>query len=249
MDLFHEEAGTGTPVLLIAGLGTDSTCWALQVPDLQQVARVITVDNPGVGRSSGLPTPTTCEAMADALAPLLDQPGVVVGHSLGGAVAQQMALRHPDRVSALVLAATGARLDPFTMDVLRSWRDQHEAGLSREAFVRGFLPWIFSRRFFENPEAATEARRLYVENPWPQTAQSFANQVQACGFDTRALLNEIRVPTVVITGAEDLIAPPALGRELAWGIRGSRFVELPAAGHACMAEAAEAFNREVRTLL
>lgn len=250
-DLYYEASGAGPNLLLLAGVGTDLASWVFQTQGLADAARVVAVDHRGVGRSTSPGLPST-EAMADDAAALLQDlgPAVVLGHSMGGFVAQHLALRHPDLVRGLVLACTSAHLDAFAMTLLEVWQAQKEAGLPRDTFARGFFPWVFSRAFFEDRLTVAAAVRLYVENPWPQAPEDLARQVAACrAHDTRNRLREIRVPTLVLAAEADAVAPPAQGRELAAGIAGARFTEFPGAGHAAMNEVPDAFNAEVREFL
>lgn len=212
---------------------------------------MVRVDPRGAGRSPAPPGPYSLGQMADDVVEVLDhlqiRSAVVVGHSMGGGVAQSLASRYPERVAGLVLVATACCLEARALQVLQSWSEWLDQGLSRQAFARGFLPWVFSRRFFENPRMVEEVTRLFVESPWPQSAAALASQAAACrGFDTRDLLAGIRVPTLVLTGSQDLVTPPDQGRDLAGRLPQGRFVELPDLGHACMGEGAPLFNSLVR---
>ncbi len=251
MLLHFESRGEGAPLLFIPGLGADVLCWDLQVPELSREFRVIRVDPRGAGQSPSPPGPYSLQEMADDAVEVLDhlqvRSAVVVGHSMGGGVAQCLASQHPERVAGLVLVGTAFRLEARALEVAQSWSAWLGEGLSRESFARGFLPWLFSRRFFENPRQVQQVTRLYVESPWPQPARAFASQLAACrDFDTRELLPGIRVPALVLTGSEDLVTPPDQGRALAERLPQGRFVELPGLAHACMGEGAPVFNRLVR---
>ncbi len=250
MILHAESCGQGPVLLFIPGLGADHLCWDFQVPELSRHFRLVRLDLPGAGPSPAPPGPCSCPGMAGDVAETMQHLGIpsafVVGHSLGGGVAQCLAAQSPQRVAGLVLVGTASSLEPRTLEVLESWLAWMQEGLSREAFARGFLPWILSRRFFENRLAVAEATRLYVESPWPQPAQAFASQLAACrGLQTTGLLPKIQAPTLVLTGAEDLLTPPTQGRDLAAGLARGRFVQMPDLAHACMGEGASLFNRLV----
>ena len=109
--MFLEEHGSGEPLLLIPGLGYAVWCWQPQLPAFAAARRVVAIDNRGAGRSPKPPGPYTLEEMADDAASALDRLGIesaaVLGHSMGGYIAQALALRHPARVRSLVLVGTG----------------------------------------------------------------------------------------------------------------------------------------------
>ena len=112
LDMYYEVAGSGEPLLLIMGLGADLNAWVRQTPVLSTRYRTVTIDNRGVGRSSKPPGPYSTAQMADEAAGLLDHLGVerahVLGVSMGGMIAQEVALRHPRRVGTLTLVCTYA---------------------------------------------------------------------------------------------------------------------------------------------
>src|SRR5215470_8594687 len=117
-ELYYEEHGSGEPLLCIMGFATDSTGWLLQVPEFAKRYRTIVFDNRGVGRSSKPTSAYTIHEMADDAAGLLDHLGIarahVLGLSMGGMIAQELVLRHPQRVRGLVLAATFPEPDAAT---------------------------------------------------------------------------------------------------------------------------------------
>src|SRR5438105_13061708 len=175
-DLHWESTGEGPPVLLIMGLGLSGGAWWRTVPVLARRFRVITFDNRGVGRSRSLSYSFTTEAMADDAAAVLDAAGVeearVYGISLGGMVAQQLALRHPDRVSALVLGAThagGRRAVPPADEVIEFFR--RRLTLPQEEAAWASVPYNYGpncRRRHAGRIAEDVARRL--AHPFPAGA-------------------------------------------------------------------------------
>ena len=125
VDLYYECVGDGPPLLLIAGLASDSLSWQPIVADLAAHYRVIAVDNRGAGRTTPQTAPTTIRAMADDCVALIEHLGLasahVLGHSMGGFVAQDCAIRHPDKVNALVLAATSSVNSRRNNDLFSDW--------------------------------------------------------------------------------------------------------------------------------
>jgi pimeloyl-ACP methyl ester carboxylesterase len=125
VDLYYECHGDGAPLLLIAGLASDSLSWQPIVADLAAHYRVITVDNRGAGRTAPPTAPTSIRAMADDCVALIEHLGVpsahVLGHSMGGFVAQDCAIRYPDKVNALVLAATTSVNSRRNNDMFSDW--------------------------------------------------------------------------------------------------------------------------------
>jgi 3-oxoadipate enol-lactonase len=247
--LFYEESGEpdAPPLVLIMGWGGDHTAWALQAPAFAAEHRVIALDNRGAGQSDVPEGPYTIAGMAEDVAGLLDALAIgrahVCGASMGGMIAQELALRHPDRIRTLGLHCTTAAIDAygrFLIDTLLAVKARGD----REEYVRAVMPWILCRKtMVERPEFI----RFWIDRalayPYPISLEGLARQAQAIGaHDTAARLGEIRVPTLVTTGTEDILVPPASSRDLHARIPGSELTTLPDAGHLHFIEQAEAFN-------
>jgi pimeloyl-ACP methyl ester carboxylesterase len=246
-DIFYESSGEGDPLLLIMGLGTDSKAWVLQVPEFSKTHRVIVYDNRGVGRSSTPAGPySTAQMAADALA-VLDATSVerahVLGVSLGGAIAQHLALKAPERVRSMVLASTWAGPSEWRSR-LREMQLGIISGGGREALVRSRMLFVFAPPLFET---ATKFIRL-VEQRMLEDSASLGGYLlhldAAEGHDLRDRLGEIRTPTHVVTGRRDILVPFELSQEVASLIPGASF-HLFDAGHALQAETAVEFNASV----
>lgn len=240
--LAYEVAGDGPPLLLISGLGYGGSFWRLFAPELTHQRRVITFDNRGVGGSDKPEGPYSVRQMAEDAAGLLDALGLervdVLGHSLGGMIAQELALNFPARVRRLVLAATvgGPHGVPITPEALAVMT--HRQGDPIQLFRRGVEVATapgFSER---HPERVAELLRIRMSTP--VTPASYGAQVAAgAAHDAEARLYLLACPTLLLTGAEDKVVPPAnadlLGRE----IPGAQVVRVPGAGHLLFAEAPE----------
>ena len=198
--------------MLIAGLASDSQSWQPIVEDLAKHSLVILPDNRGVGRTFPQDVETSIQHIADdciALLKYLKLPSVtLLGHSMGGLVALDCAIRYPEYVSKLILAATSAVNSERNHALFHDWISYLKAGMEPEQWFRNLFYWIFSKRLFENKEALNAAIRFAIEYPYPQSDIAFENQIKAIEeFNCQQKLPAIKAETLVICGKEDLLFP------------------------------------------
>ena len=248
---YEEYHPSGSPtVLLLHGLGSAGADWLLQFKPLGEAGyHVLAPDLRGFGQSSW-PGHTSVTAMADDMAVLLREleaaPAHVVGISMGGTVALQLALDHPDLVRRLVLVNTFARLRPqgiggylyFPLRMLL----MYTVGLERQAR-------LVSRRIFPKPDQAVLRMQLYQRIVHTDPRAYRATMWALLRFNVEPRLHEIRVPTLVITGAEDTTVPPAAQRRLVAGIPGAQQIVIPGSGHAVILDNPVAFNQALLSFL
>jgi 3-oxoadipate enol-lactonase len=243
--LHWESEGSGAPVLLIMGLGMNATGWWRTVPVLAERLRVLAFDNRGVGRSDRPPGPYSVGRLADDAIAVLDAAGErsahVYGISLGGMIAQEVALRHPGRVRGLVLGATtpgGARGIAADEGTLAFFR--RRASMPAEEAVWASVPYNYAartRREHGDRIARDIERRLrYPIERAPYEAQLAA----ALGHDTGDRLGAIAAPTLVVHGEEDVMVPTANAHVLAEAIAGSELRLWPQAAHLYFTDEPEA---------
>ncbi len=248
----YDEVGQGRPVVLLHAFPLSRAMWRPQVEALQDECRLLVPDLRGFGGTSPFPGTPSVEAMADDVAALLralaiQEPVVVGGLSMGGYVALAFARRHPLWLRALILADTRAEPDTpegkANRDQTIAFAETHSAA----EVIGPMLPKLLgdeTRRL--RPEVAEEVRRIAA-------AQAPAAIVAALRAlrdrpDARPGLADIRVPTLVVVGAEDTLTPPAMAQTLIEGIHGARLVTIAGAGHLANLEQPGAFTAAVRSL-
>ncbi len=240
------------PMLMMQGLGADSRGWLRQRRAMAAHHRCIVFDNRGAGRSDHPPGPYDLEVMAaDALA-VLDAAGIgrahVMGASMGGAIAQIIGVRHPERTRSLTLACTACRHHEWRRELLADWA----AVAAREgmgALAQQAVRWLIGPR---------SLRRLWpavgLIGPLAMTgsADPFVAQVQAIlAMDDglRRELGAIEVPTLVMVGSQDILTPLGDSEELAELIPGAELAVIRGAAHGFMLEQGAAYNRTVLEFL
>ena len=251
--LYYEVHGSGPPLLMIAGLASDSRSWQPVVAGLQAHHTVILVDNRGVGRSPQ-DIGTSIDLMADdclALVRLLGFERVhVLGHSMGGMVAMSYAIRHPEALDRLLLVSTSCRNSARNNLLFRDWADACTAAMDRAAWFRGIFTWIFTESFFHDPQQVEAAVQWLLDDPWPQSPPAFRRQVEAiAAWDATADLARIQAPTWVITGDRDLLFPLEQAARLARLIPDARLRIIESAAHSIHMEQPAAFLRTVTDCL
>lgn len=247
VELWVEQEGSGDDVLFISGLADEGACWVDQVAALRDRYHITTFDNRGVGRSS---TPDgefrITDFAADTVA-LMDELGLerphIVGSSMGGAIAQELALAHPDRVRSLVLNGTWCRGDRFLHEVFRNWMWSAQKADSIRDFLVTVNLWCFSPRIWNEGTMdgwidAAEA------SPYAQSVDAFCRSSQALiEHDTADRIGAITAPTLVTVGELDLCLPARYSQAIVDRIPGARLVVVGGVGHQPFQEVPQDYNR------
>jgi 3-oxoadipate enol-lactonase len=251
--LHYERHGdAGDPLLLVMGLGSPLEFWEFQTPVFSRTHRVCVYDNRGVGRSDKPAGPYDVRTLAGDAVAVMDACGFgrahVVGLSMGGMIAQELAVRHSDRVGALVLAATyakpddevrattggGAALDPKTIDPKQLFKLMMGMVLSPE-FIARERDWLRAMRDRILPMVS---------------AEGFVAQMAAVmAHDATADLGRIEAPTLILKPANDRLIPPRASDDLQRAIPGATLLTFDQGSHGFNVEQADKFNRAVLDFL
>ncbi|MHB8352273.1 MAG: alpha/beta fold hydrolase [Thermoplasmata archaeon] len=247
-ELHLRESGEGVPILLVHGLGGDHTVWNGQIGPLAEKFRVLAPDLRGHGRS---PTPEGStfgfDELEDDLFATLDRRGLsavhLAGTSAGGFLALRIALDRPDRVRSLILLSTAAHADGHTRAVAQHWTEVlREQGY--EAYVRRLLKDLYYAEFLEahldlidQTLAALRHRDLRAVVQWGAAIK---------GFDVRARLGRVALPTLVLHGMEDRVIDASHARVLRQAIRGAELKLFPYVGHMLPVERPEEVTQLIR---
>ncbi|HEY0547800.1 MAG TPA: alpha/beta fold hydrolase [Pyrinomonadaceae bacterium] len=250
IELYYEEHGAGEPLVLIPGFGNGLWIWFKQVPALAARFRVITFDPRGISRSQAPDEPISIRLIADDVAALVRQLEIesahILGASFGGFVAQEFALAYSLMTRSLTLCCTsygGPHHVPPPLTTLQAIASTK--GLNTEERVRENLLLAFSPGYLEaNGDEVEQVIEMRAANPVPEYA--YLHQLQAAMvFNTEARVAEIKTPTLVITGDEDIIVPFDNSRNLAAKIPGAKLVIIKGGSHTFFIEQADEFNRAV----
>jgi pimeloyl-ACP methyl ester carboxylesterase len=261
VSLYYETHGAGEPLFLIMGLGGNVHFWDFQIPALAERYRVVAFDNRGAGRSGKPAGPYTMQQLADDALVVMDAAGLgrahVLGISMGGMIAQDLVLRHPERVASLVLACTFARPDESTrtMNLMAS----SQLGVpSTTAGSAAAMPALDPKQLFKfmmslilTPEFIQREKQwlrslLEKAQAYGFSVEAFLGQVAAVmNHDAAERLKELRVPTLVITGSADVLVPPHHSDELARLIPGAELLRIEGGTHGFNVERKDEFNRAV----
>jgi pimeloyl-ACP methyl ester carboxylesterase len=253
MTLTYDDSGAGRPVVLLHGFPLSRAMWRPQHEALASVCRLIAPDLPGFGASPLLGGTPSVEAMADAVAGLLDalqlrEKVILGGLSMGGYVSFAFVRKYADRLAGLILADTRAEPDD---DTARANRDKLIGFASTNppsAVLEQMLPKLVGPQTLSGRPGVVEelGRIAAAQRPAGIIAalQALRNRP-----DSTPTLAQVRVPTLIVVGKDDALTPPALSEKMAVAIAGAKLEAIDGAGHMSNLEQPAAFNEAVRLFL
>jgi pimeloyl-ACP methyl ester carboxylesterase len=247
VELYYEISGKGPNLVLIEGLGVATWLWEKQVPEFAKNFTTLIYDNRGTGKSEKPAGPYSITMMADDLAALLDTLKIskthVLGVSMGGFIAQDFALRYPQKVDRVVLVATSAGGPdhvPMAPEVLAQMFASE--GAPREV-ARRKLALAYSEEFMKTGDVE-HLIDLRLTDPQPPSAY-MAQATAGATFNLSDRVKEIKSPCLIMAATGDLLVPVANAHNLSKKIPGSRLKIYEGYGHQFFVEQSERFNRDV----
>ena len=255
--LYYEVHGDGEPLVLIMGIGYDSSLWMLhQVPVLSKQFKVVVFDNRDAGQSGRASADYTIADMADDVVGLLDFLEIprthVLGLSMGALIAQNFASRYPERLHRLVLSGPDLAPARQAFHAIASWNWIKAHDASGGTFATEQFTWLFSNAFLRNQTAVQQTIEFLSSNPNPVEPAAYARQARAyLEYDPGTSLVGITAPTLVIVGEQDVLTPPWIAREVAALIPGAELEIIlgDGASHVVPLERPEEFNGLVQGFL
>ncbi len=254
LTLYYEIHGKSFPILLMAGLGSDSSSWLGVTRKLSKNFQIIVFDNRGSGRSEIPEEKYSIRQMADDAIRLLDYLNIkkchVIGHSMGGYIAQELAINYPERVDKLILESTSFVSSKRNNTLFLDFYKELQREKNLEAWIRRWTQLLFS------PKCLT--RKTFIETfvknganyPYAQQTSGFKGQIEAiASFDTRKRMGRIKAKTLVIEGKEDMLIFSKEAEALAKNIPGSIFKSLKDTAHCIHIESPDLFVKVVMKFL
>lgn len=223
VSLHYEITGDGPPLLMLAGMLSDSASWAPLLPLLEPHFTLIRPDNRTTGRTTPAFAPASIDIFAgDALA-LLDHLNItgahVLGHSMGGLIGMTLAQQAPSKISTLTLAASAPVRLTRNVALFRSLVAIRQSSAPEDTWLHALFPWLFAPAVYDVPGAVTGAAAAALAYPHAQSSDAMAHQIDAlAGFDPTGLKSPDTVPTQALLAEDDLLIPLPIARPALGGI-------------------------------
>ncbi len=247
-NIYYQVRGEGTPLLMLMGFGADGDVWEKHAAVYEKHFKCIILDNRGVGKSDAPEGPYNTEMMANDAIAVLDHLSIekaqVAGISMGGAIAQSLALNHPERVVSLGLISTWPVFNNYAKTVYENLKKLRKVADPAD-FMELLQLWIFAPPYYDDNLAdLADGQKGAADSTNPQKASGFDGQLDACiNHNSVPRLHEIKVPTLITIGMMDIFTPPAFSDILHDKIAGSQIERFPTGGHGHHWEDLERFNK------
>lgn len=234
--IHYQQLGGGPNLVLIAGYSATISVWHRIKDELANSFRLLIFDNRGVGLSDCPDKEYTTEMMAQDTASLMDELNIdkahILGHSMGGKIAQMFVLKHPQKTNKLMLVNTTYRLKSQTRYVENINMQLMEYQVPAELLIKNFAPWLYAHKFLNNKTEFNSEIKRRLKSITQQNKQGLANQMHAIvNHDITQQLKNITAEALVITGKEDILVSPSESEYLAKNIPNAKLEYLEECGH------------------
>ena len=252
--LYYEIHGSGKPLVLLSGLATDSQSWLGCIGSLKTEHQVIILDNRGCGRTMPHETMISISLMAADVIALLDYLQIkqadILGNSMGGFIALEIAINYSQRVGKLILEATASKNTPTNHRLFVDWAESMRRGTDKREWYRETFKWLFHPKIFDNSRSL-EAKLTYAAKyPYQQSVAAFEKQLLAVSeFDVGDKLKRIQIPVLVLCGKEDLLFSTEYINTNLKDIPNSTIIIITEAAHAIHVDNPAAFLQAVKAFL
>jgi len=235
INIYYELHGQSHPLVLIAGYTCDHTFWLPILDKLTAKFQVLIFDNRGVGQTKDNGIPFTLETMAEDVMALIQELGLIrphiLGHSMGGAVAQIIAQTYPDKINKLMILNSTAKINVRTRKVIENLLNLRKKNIPSDLLIETSMLWCLSSDYLTNPENIIAFKQAFQNNPYPQTVEDQERQLKALlAFDSNHWLHAIKTPTLVVAAEDDIVDLPLEGQQLKEWIPNAEF-KLTSGGH------------------
>lgn len=250
LDIYYEIIGKGEPLVMIRGLGSNVDHWYEQAPVLSKKYQLLVFDNRGIARSSDPGGPFSSRDMANDTVALMEKVGIqsahVLGYSMGGMVAQEMALNYPEKVNGLILVATDCGITQRIKarpEASRLFSQMVALGTAEAKLAAAAC--LYAKQTFESKTEVIE-RHNEVSMRFPASPDMMSRQWEAITqHDACGRLQNISSPTLTLTGSEDVLIPPENAKMMAEKIPDARTMAIDNGGHLFLIEQPQQFNTAV----
>ncbi|MEX2556782.1 MAG: alpha/beta hydrolase [Actinomycetota bacterium] len=250
-----DDVGAGDPIVWLQGTGESRQGFVVQVDRFSETHRCVAIDHRDSGESSYVDEPYTPADLAADAAAVMDHLALgashVLGYSLGGAAAQELAIGRPDLVRSLILVATWARSDEWFKAEMRNWQAiRRQYWDDEDAFLDAFGPWAWSPATYAKPGLVEGFHQAMLAEEPQQRPDGWIRQCDAdIAHDAADRLGSVTVPALVIVGEDDICTPPRYARELCALLPNAELIAIPNAGHGAYAETPAIFIEAVAAFL
>ncbi len=240
--MYYELHGQGaTPIILIAGFTCDHTSWSEVLKPLAAHYKVLVFDNRGIGQTDAPNARYTIEMMADDTMRLSKKLGLqhptIIGQSMGSGIAQTIAKKYGKEINKIILINTFDRLEKAPEMAFDFTGELQKLKMPIRYQVQSIAPWVFSSDYLSKPHQLENLVKLAEQNPYPQSHVGYERQLEALKlFDSKSWLNQIRTPTLIIAGEDDIIAPLSNAKDVQKKIGSHAKLEVIPGGHGSLVE-------------